>query len=74
MGNRQKIDEAEAEQGLSVATTWEFVAWAGQWRCWEVWKQKHLLTVAAFYNNKTIPEDIPDILQNTQSIIDSKSW
>ena len=55
---RKKINEAEAERLLNIATTWElsFDQISGDVETRD--SKKHLLTLAAFFNNQCISEDL----------------
>jgi hypothetical protein len=55
---RRKKSEAEAEQSLSVATTWELSLGQIKGDAEERESKEHFLTLAAFFNNQNISEEI----------------
>ena len=55
---RRRKGEAEAEQSLSVATTWELSLGQIKGDAEECESKKHFLTLAAFFNNQNISEEI----------------
>jgi tetratricopeptide (TPR) repeat protein len=55
---RRRENEAEAEQSLSVATTWELSLGQIKGNAEECESKKHFLTLAAFFNNQNISEEM----------------
>jgi tetratricopeptide (TPR) repeat protein len=68
---RRKRNETEAEQSLSVATTWElsFDQIAGDPKNpTELESKRHLLTLSAFFNGQNIAEEIFQLSQNSDTL------
>jgi tetratricopeptide (TPR) repeat protein len=64
---RRKMGETEAEQSLSVATTWELSLGQVMGDAEGCESKTHLLTLAAFFNNKNSSEEIFQIFHESNT-------